>query len=103
MGWKVIFTTTLNLTKIITHFGVFFHPRLYSLWNNEAVKTLVKSVAEHQRASWSSFEIHLHFLVYAFPFGLALIIKKYNDERVFSKEFKIFSHPFSQWYNRIII
>ena len=44
---------------------------------------IIASVSEHQPTTWVSFFFDLHILICVFPFGLWMVIKNINNERVF--------------------
>jgi dolichyl-diphosphooligosaccharide---protein glycosyltransferase len=77
--------------------------RFYSLWDTGYAKIhipIITSVSEHQPTTWTSFFFDLHFLVCVFPAGVWFCIKDINDERVFSKQFRIFNKKKILFYLR---
>lgn len=44
---------------------------------------IIASVSEHQPTAWGAFFNDLHFLIFAFPAGVALCFRELRDEHVF--------------------
>lgn len=60
--------------------------RFYSLYDTGYAKIhipIIASVSEHQPTTWVSFFFDLHILICVFPFGLWMVVKNINNERVF--------------------
>ena len=70
-------------------------PNLFSLCRYAKIHIpIIASVSEHQPTTWVSFFFDLHILACTFPAGLWFVVKKINDERVFSK----FSFSIASFY-----
>ena len=60
--------------------------RFYSLLDPSYAKKnipIIASVSEHQPTSWSSFYLDLHLLIFLFPLGIHVCLKRLSNENIF--------------------